>query len=72
MAEADTTDRTSWLVAVVLGSIGVLVIAAPFAAGSSGLAIMFAFFVGTAFLAGALGVLSPVLTGEHPPIRKGG
>jgi hypothetical protein len=69
---SESIDAKSWLAALVLGGIGLAIIAAPFVAGAHALWMAFAVTVGSVFLAGALGVLSPALPGEFPPLRRGG
>lgn len=69
---AEHSDVRSWLAALLLGGIGIGIIAAPFLAGSHALWIAFALTVGAFFLVAAAAVVSPVLPVEHPPLRRGG
>ncbi|WP_276301303.1 hypothetical protein [Halorussus lipolyticus] len=66
------TDWKSWVAALVLGGIGLGIIAAPFVLELHALWVGFALTVGALFLAGAIGVVSPVIAGEFPPLRRGG
>ena len=69
---AERTDWRSWLAALLLGGIGLGIIATPFVLNLHALWIGFALTVGALFLAGAIGVVSPVTSGEFPPLRRGG
>ncbi|WP_135825884.1 hypothetical protein [Halorussus ruber] len=69
---AEPTDWKSWLAALLLGGIGIVAIAVPLVQGLHSLWVGFGLTVGALFVAGAIGLLSPTLSGEFPPLRRGG
>lgn len=63
----------SWITALILGVIGVGIMASPFLSGNqNGMMVAFAFTVGAIFLVAALGAASKgVVIGEIVPFKRG-
>lgn len=66
------TDTKSWFVGLLLGGLGVGVIAAPFIAGLHAMWVALAVTFGAALLVGAFGVISASKSAEATILRRGG